>query len=168
MEEIVEFYDIEDNPKSLMTIYRYIRELIKTNLIVEAGKRIITDEENRNKTLTLYCPTAQLYYDASIRKKKSHEKHSIRSRELDIYCILLHMLTGKEISRDCVNDIIDRAYINGRKYITKIMEQSEKDLNKYLADFGVMMTNTLIVHIGWLSLILDEEIRKDILECAKK
>lgn len=167
VDEIVDFYESEGNPKSLMTVYRYIRELIKADLLVEAGKRIITDEENRNKTLTLYCTTAQLYYDAAVREKKFHEKHSIRSRELEIYCMLLKMLTGKEASRDCVNSVIDSVYEKGRKHITKIMEESEKDLNKYLADFGLMMTNTLIVHIGWMSLILDEEIRKKILECTE-
>jgi hypothetical protein len=167
-EELVEVYKNQGNPKSLMTIYRYIRTLIKHDLITEGGKRIITDEQNRNKTVTLFTTTSRILYDSTRDQDLDDERSNIRKREVEVYSQLLKMLTDKEPkSLDCVNEIINDVYAKGLTKLTEIIDTSEKDLHKYLADFGLMMTNTLVVHVGWITLILEEEIKNKFSNCLE-
>lgn len=167
VEEILEHYEDNSNPKSLMTVYRYLRKLIKEDLVVEAGKRILTFEDNRNKTLTLFSSSAKIFYDNTY-DQLSDEISEVRKRECEVYSKMFEILTdGKESDMECINQIINSIYDNGLKTMTEIMAKYEKDLNKYLGDFGIMMTNTLIVHIGWMTAILNDDIRGKLLKCLK-
>ncbi|NHJ39636.1 MAG: hypothetical protein FK731_06335 [Asgard group archaeon] len=167
-EELVEIYENLKNPKSLMTIYRYIRILTKHGLVTEGGKRIITDEQNRNRTETLFVATTRIVYISLKDAELEHNIDTIRRREVEVYSQLLEMLTKKEsASMECINKIINDVYFMGQAKLTEIMDTSDKDLHKYLADFGLMMTNTLIVHIGWMSLILERDIKELLLKCIK-
>ncbi|NHJ05687.1 MAG: hypothetical protein EAX90_12755 [Candidatus Heimdallarchaeota archaeon] len=167
VEEILEHYEDNSNPKSLMTVYRYLRKLIKEDLVVEAGKRILTFKDNRNKTLTLFSSSAKIFYDNTY-DQLSDEISDVRKRECEVYSKMFEILTdGKESDMECINQIINSIYDNGLKSMTEIMAKYEKDLNKYLGDFGIMMTNTLIVHIGWMTAILNDDIRGKLLKCLK-
>ena len=167
VEELVQKYEDSDNPKSLMTVYRYIRKLTEANFVTEAGKRILTYEDNRNKTLTLYLTTARIFYDNTYNQLQD-DIGGIRKKECEIYSLLLKNLANKEIKDlECINQIINSIYSYGLKNMSKIMSEHETDLHKYLSDFGTMMTNTLIVHIGWMSAIMNEEMREKILNCIK-
>ena len=167
-EELVEIYESVGIPKSLMTIYRYIRILTKAGIITEAGKRIITDEENRNRTETLFTTTSRLLYDECIKKDLDNERSIIRKKEVEVYSMLIELVMKEKVTDILkVNHVIDLVYTKGLEKLTEIIKVSEKDLHKYLADFGMMMTNTLIVHIGWLSLILEDDIKDEILNCLK-
>ena len=54
IKEIENAYSSAENEKSDKTIYRYIKDLTEHGLVVEAGKRIYTDEQNKNKTSTIF------------------------------------------------------------------------------------------------------------------
>jgi len=167
VEEIMKKYEIEDNPKSLMTIYRYIRKLTKLGFIVESGKRIFTYADNRNKTVTLYSTVARLFYFTKL-EKVSEDATKIREKECTVYSLLLKNLTNSEVKDlDCISKIIGTIYDYGLKNMSEIMSTHEKDLPKYLSDFNTMMINTLMVHIGWMSAILDEDMREKILKCLE-
>lgn len=167
VDEILDYYEDNSNPKSLMTVYRYLRKLIKEGLVVEAGKRILTFKDNRNKTVTLFSSTARIFYDNTY-DQLSDEIGDVRKRECEVYSKMFEILTdGKESDMECINQIINKIYANGLKSMTEIMSRYETDLNKYLADFGVMMTNTLIVHIGWMTSIMNDDIREKLVKCLK-
>ena len=167
VEEIVQKYEEAKKPKSLMTVYRYIRKLTEAGFITEAGKRIITYEDNRNKTVTLYLAAAKIFYDNTYDQLKD-DIGGIRKKECEIYSLLLKNLTTIELKdMECINQIINSIYSYGLNNMSEIMSQHEQDLDKYLSDFGTMMTNTLIVHIGWISAIINEEMREKILKCLK-
>ena len=167
VDEIMKKYAIEDNPKSLMTVYRYIRKLTKLGLIVESGKRIFTYDNNRNKTVTLYSTVARLFYFTDL-EKISKDATKIREKECKVYNLLLKNLTNSEAKDlNCISKLLGTIYDFGLENMSEIMNIYEQDLPKYLSDFSTMMINTLVVHIGWMSAILNEDMREKILKCLE-
>ncbi|MBD3191263.1 MAG: hypothetical protein GF308_11495 [Candidatus Heimdallarchaeota archaeon] len=163
IEEIQTHYKEASNEKSIMSIYRYLRKLKEVGLVVEAGKRIISKQNQTHETKTLYLTSAKLYYNSAISSKRYEDQPEIRQKECQIYKLLLEsFFPEKEADLTEINKIIKTVYQHGINNIKKIINENEEYYKQFFSEFGMMMINTVIVHSGWMSLISNTDIKENL------
>ncbi|MHA1212191.1 MAG: hypothetical protein ACTSSH_07000 [Candidatus Heimdallarchaeota archaeon] len=166
IKEIEGTYLEEGNEKSDKTIYRYIKTLDELGLVVEAGKRIYTDENNKNKTVTLYMRTAKVFLDRAIEMTSEKLKEEKMSRIFKAYKILLDNLEeDKSFTVDCLKDIYDLVYNEGQDYAAQIIEKAGDELFELLEDLDFSGVNDFLLSLSWLIMIYKKDFNKKLDDC---
>ena len=163
IKEIEEAYQLAGNEKSDKTIYRYIKELSEEGLVVEAGKRIYTDDENKNRTLTIYMRTAKVYWDKTQEFKKEDMKSSKMLKIYKAYKILLDELDeDKTIKIKCIEDIFSLVYQKGERQAFELLEKADDKVFDLLEDLDYFDINEFVLNLAWLVLTLNLDFKKKI------
>jgi len=166
IKEIESAYLEEGNEKSDKTIYRYIKTLDELGLIVEAGKRIYTDENNKNKTVTLYMRTAKVFLDRAIEMTSEKLQDEKMSRIFKAYKILLDNLEeDKNFTIDCLKDIYDLVYNEGQDYASQIIEKAGDEVFELLEDLDFSGVNDFLLSLSWLIMIYKKDFNKKLDDC---
>ncbi|MBN1330337.1 MAG: helix-turn-helix transcriptional regulator [Candidatus Heimdallarchaeota archaeon] len=166
IKEIEEYYKLEGNEKSDKTIYRYINTLTEAGLVVEAGKRIYTDEEFKNKSLTIYMRTAKVFNDLTKEMRADMTKEKKFKRGYEAFRILLDMSDEKKtFSEECIAKIIEKVYIEGLDLASSLMEKVDEKIFSLLEGYDFSDVNDFILNTAWLLMIHNNDFKKILNEC---
>ncbi|MHA1441701.1 MAG: hypothetical protein ACTSPK_07570 [Candidatus Heimdallarchaeota archaeon] len=166
LKEIEAAYQAADNEKSDKTIYRYIKDLTENSLVVEAGKRIFTDEQNKNKTVTIFMRTAKVFYDHT-KTWKTHEETKDKDEKMNkIYNALKILLEskyeGKEFSVEYLSKIYNTIYNEGDELALETIEKTSDEVFNLLEHLDYSDLSEFLLNINWFLLVFDEKFRKDL------
>ncbi|NHJ40622.1 MAG: hypothetical protein FK731_11365 [Asgard group archaeon] len=168
IKEIEEAYRLDDNEKSDKTIYRYIKDLSEVGLVVEAGQRIFTDEEHRNKSVKIYMRTAKVFHDNSGAMKGESEVDKTKEKKeyYRAYKILLDLLEeDKNFTEDCIEEIIDKIYLEGQDLASKLIEKAGDEIFELLAKYDFNDVNEFILNLAWLIMIYKKDFKNRLSTC---
>ena len=166
-EDIKNAFKEVNSEKSDKTIYGYLNKLKKADLVMEAGKRIITYSESHIKTLTLYSRTAKVFYIAI----ELDEKHM---RTIDVHFEVLEkiacqLLNCDQVDENCFKDFYNDFTDKKRIDINKINDISNPEILDLLASFNVRSTKYIIDTLCWILYIGgNPEVYKSLIKCFKK
>jgi hypothetical protein len=167
-EDIKEAFKIVNAQKSDKTIYGYLNRLKKANLVMEAGKRIITYSESHIKTLTLYSRTAKVFYIAldlsgDAKEDKSDEYFKVIGR---ITCQLLNF---KKFDEACFRKIYSEITKKKRIDIEKINSINNPEILDLVATFDVRATKYILDTVCWFAYVGEHpEIYQEMIKCFSK
>lgn len=166
LKEIEIAYRAADNEKSDKTIYRYLKDLTEKGLVVEAGKRIFTDEQNKNKTVTIFMRTAKMFYDHT-KTWKIHEKTKADDEKKNkMYAALKILLDGlyedREFSVEKIADIYNKVYSEGDELALETIEKAGDKVFNLLEHLDYYDLNEFILNLNWFLLVFDEKFRKEL------
>ncbi|MGC9779901.1 MAG: hypothetical protein HZR80_11710 [Candidatus Heimdallarchaeota archaeon] len=153
--------------KSDKTIYGYLNKLKKANLVMEAGKRIITYSESHIKTLSLYSRTAKVFYialDIDTKKKDEEEEYY-----LIIGKILCQMQNYSSFDEKCFKKVFEVFTQKKRIDVEKINKIDNPEILDLLTSIDIRATKYIIDTLCWLSFIHEHpKIHDDFKECFSK
>lgn len=162
IKEIEEAYKAEGNEKSDKTLYRYIRTLEEVGLAVEAGKRIFTDEENRNKSVSIFMRTAKVFFDDTQDKATTK---AAQKKLYQAYKILLDQVDeNKSFTNECIENIMDKV-VQGEKAALEFIQNSEEKVFELLEGKDFTEVNQFISNIAWLITIYNEDLKELLKSC---
>jgi hypothetical protein len=162
IKEIEEAYAAAGNEKSDKTLYRYIRTLEEVGLAAEAGKRIFTDEENRNKSVSIFMRTAKVFFDDTqdIAQTKASQR-----KLLQAYKLLLDQADeNKTFTNECIESIMDKVS-KGEKLAIEFIQNSEENVFGLLEGKDFSEVNQFISNISWLLTIYNEDLKELLKSC---
>ena len=165
IKEIEEAYRAEGNEKSDKTLYRYIRTLEEVGLAVEAGKRIYTDEEHRNKSVSIFMRTAKVFFDES--KVDEHDKSKKASAdEYKAYKSLLDLLDEeKTFTVECLQEILHKVKKEGEDLAIELIQKADDDVFNLLLKHDFTDINTFILNLAWLIMVYKKNLKERMEEC---
>jgi len=168
VEELEIAFEKSGNEKSDKSIYRYLGKLKKVGLVIEAGKRIFTDQDNQIKTQTLFARVAKIIF-APVRFYEQQE--GIERRSLELVNEILKERMGLRGSADlkCLKSKMDIIYKRRNKTMKEFFENvdSDKILN-LIQDFEIHELYPILDFTGWILLFEQHpEFFKDLVECYR-
>ncbi|NHJ32170.1 MAG: hypothetical protein FK732_04855 [Asgard group archaeon] len=167
-ENIKEAFREVNAQKSDKTIYGYLNRLKKANLVMEAGKRIITFSESHIKTLTLYSRTAKVFYIA-LDLSGEEEEDKVDDYFTVIGRITCQLLKYKKFDEDCFRKFYNEATQKKRIDIEKINNIDNPEILDLVATFDVRATKYVLDTVCWLSYIGEHpEIYQEMIKCFSK
>ena len=118
IDEIAQFLEDAGISKSKKSLYRYLNTLVKSGLVVLAGKRIIVQENGKLSSLNLYTRAAKFYFNYNIDVDPEDEEYQ-EVRQNFVESVKLFLETG-----------YDRKLENSRFHQTlqQIFDDKEKAL----------------------------------------
>ncbi|HUT80369.1 MAG TPA: hypothetical protein VMZ29_04125 [Candidatus Bathyarchaeia archaeon] len=153
--------------KSDKTIYGYLNRLKKSDLVMEAGKRIITYSESQIKTLTLYSRTAKVFY-VSLDISKSEGKKTPKYTDV-IGQILCQLLNFKSFDKEHFENFFFNFSNKKRIDIEQINKIDQTEILDQITTFDVRATKFIIDTICWLAYIGESpEVYNEFIQCFKK
>ncbi|MBK5113803.1 MAG: hypothetical protein KGD59_07820 [Candidatus Heimdallarchaeota archaeon] len=167
-EDIKDAFKTVNAQKSDKTIYGYLNRLKKANLVMEAGKRIITYSESHIKTLTLYSRTAKVFYIAldlsgDENEDKSDDYFNVIGR---ITCQLLNF---KKFDEACFRKIYSEITKKKRIDIEEINNINNPEILDLVATFDVRATKYILDTVCWLAYVGGHpEIYQEMIKCFSK
>ena len=166
IKEIEEEYTEKGNEKSDKTIYRYIKTLEEAGLVVEGGKRIYTDEQHKNKSLSIYVRTAKVFIDQTEEMQAKDEKKKKAKDTYQTYKILLDYLDeDKTFTVECVEEILNRIYQEGQDRVSELIEKADDKLFELLKDHTFSDINDIMLNLAWIIMIYKEDFKKILTDC---
>ncbi len=152
VEELEIAFEKSGNDKSDKSIYRYLGKLKKAGLVIEAGKRIISDQDNQIKTQTLFARVSKIIF-APIKFYEQQE--SIERRSLELVNEILKESLGHRDSAnlDCLKDKMDVIYKQRNQAMKDFFENvnSDKILN-LIQNFEIHELYPILDFTGWILL----------------
>ncbi len=163
IKEIEEAYAAEGNEKSDKTLYRYIKTLGEVGLAVEAGKRIFTDEENRNKSVSIFMRTAKVFFDDTMDKAKTKAS---KKKIFQAYKILLDQLDEEKsfTKEECIESITEKL-AQGEKLAIEFIQNSDEKIFDLLKGQDFTEINQFIQNVAWLIMIYNNDIKEILKSC---
>ncbi|NHJ85931.1 MAG: hypothetical protein FK734_10750 [Asgard group archaeon] len=153
--------------KSDKTIYGYLNRLKKANLVMEAGKRIITYSESQIKTLTLYSRTAKVFY-ISLDISKSEGKKVPNYSDM-IGQILCQLLNFKSFDKELFEKFFYNFSSKKRADIELINRIDQPEILNQITPFDVRATKFIIDTLCWLTYIGENpNVYNEFIQCFKK
>ncbi len=147
--------------KSDKTIYRYIAKLEKSGLVVQAGKRIFTDEQHKMKTQTLYSRTAKIFFPKKSVKmelaEEDRQKKHHMIRTLRILIGNLFAFKDRKGSEECLDNLTDRIYQRKSELIIELVEASIEELDDLIADLSLDEINSLLDKASLLAILKEKD-----------
>ncbi|NHJ85641.1 MAG: hypothetical protein FK734_09280 [Asgard group archaeon] len=165
IDDMDEAYKQSNNPKSNKTLYRYIKTLEEDGLIVEAGKRIITDDNNKNRSVTIYMRTAKVFMDFTHLTDSKIISDTRNKQYNTMKLILEKAIEDKEIIIEKFSKFIVNIYSKGLNQLEEITEKHKINLLELLGDCEFFEISNFIDDIVWLILLVSSDIKSDLLDC---
>ena len=146
------------------TLYKYLAQLEKAGLIVQAGKRI---KMGQTATETLYGRTAKLFY-YSDKRKLSKLTESVKKIIPVLGRILSLDMGGKEISDECLLKFIDDTFHTTDNQLNEIFTKysdviTEASSEIYFDDLYILVETIQI----YMSIKNAPELMKQLEKCVK-
>jgi len=166
--EFEEAFRSEGKEKSNKTIYAYLKRLEEGKLIIQAGKRIWTDEKKKIKTDTLYMRTAKIFFPKRGKKKDSYEGKSDDSDFFKVLEILLSKKLKMKIkAQNNLKSVVCKLKDSLAEFGTEIIKNADEDSVTLISSLDWENINSLLEIVGLLALLTEEEItwKQDILAC---
>lgn len=161
IKELVEKYNqIAEEPKSEMTIYRYVKELDKVDIVKEVGKRIKTGQ---SASETLYGRTAKIFWN--LKDKEDYWKSEASNQTLDTLrgLLLLYKKNTKINSKD-LGALMNKIYKTSSEEMGAFFEENDDAIDKIISGFTFKEVDKVFDIFGILILIMKSTDFSDELE----
>jgi DNA-binding transcriptional ArsR family regulator len=167
VEELVDCFKAEGHGKGKdrKTIYRYLLNLKKSNLVIEAGKRF---ESSSAKGKTLFGRAAQIIYVPSRRFDQNDE---LERKSFEILNLMLQEKLGYKNTASIENlrETTQELKIAKNKVIEDYFRDNKNpEILKLLSDFEIHELIPILDLAGWIFLFEERpEMIKEVLRCFK-
>ncbi|MFX0114518.1 MAG: hypothetical protein ACFFB3_08215 [Candidatus Hodarchaeota archaeon] len=158
--------------KSDKTIYRYLNKLEKADLVVQAGKRIFTDEKKKIRTQTLYSRTAKIFlpdYSAEKAQSLTPEEKRMKNKALNAIATLVARQYGFSQNRedeDCLNELVIRILDRKSALMIEMVRASNEELDGLTSDLDIDEVNNILEKASIIALVCEKnEWNKELLKC---
>ena len=153
VDELEEAFKAIDQEKSSKTIYRYLKKLEDAELVVQAGKRVYSEDIKKLRTKTLYMRAAKLFFPIRTPYEVKHQKEEI----VNIIGKLIEKNYDRKLkSLDTLNDFIADLFIRESELVRKVLKNTDEEQAKIIANWDIKQRQTAIAIIGRLALSRDE------------
>ncbi|NHJ85948.1 MAG: winged helix-turn-helix transcriptional regulator [Asgard group archaeon] len=167
VEELEIAFKQSKNDKSDKSIYRYLNKLKKAGLIIEAGKRIYSDEDNQIRTQTLFSRVAKIIYHTG--KKFMHEEIENKSYEILSYILQekLGLKDQAEIAE--LSEKTNQLLIAKHASISELFQSTKNErLLELLQELEIHELYPILDFAGWIILFEEHpEIIKELIKCFR-
>lgn len=128
-ELVDEYNEIAEESKSEMTIYRYVKELDKIDIVKEVGKRIKTGQ---SASETLYGRTAKIFWN--LKDKEDYWKSEDSKQTVDtIRDILLLYKENTTINSEDIGALLNKIYIKSSEEMAAFFEKNDDAIDKMIS-----------------------------------
>ena len=166
--ELEEAFRSEGKEKSNKTIYRYLKRLEEGQLVVQAGKRVWSDEKKKIRTETLYMRTAKIFFP---KKGKTLEESKEDPNESD-YFKALEVLLSKRLKMKIkpgsnLKSVVWKLKSSLAEFGTESIKNADENSAALISSLDWESINSLLEIVGMLALLTEEETdwKKEILSC---
>ena len=151
IKELVEEYNqIAEEPKSEMTIYRYVKELDKVDVVKEVGKRIKTGQ---SASETLYGRTAKIFWN--LKDKEDYWKSEASKQTLDtLRGLLILYKENTTITTEDLGVLLNKIYKKSSEELGAFFEENDDAINKIISGFTFKEVDKIFDIFGNLILLM--------------
>ncbi|MCG3257569.1 MAG: hypothetical protein KAU62_15805 [Candidatus Heimdallarchaeota archaeon] len=151
IKELVEAYNqIAEEPKSEMTIYRYVKELNKIDVVKEVGKRIKTGQ---SASETLYGRTAKIFWN--LKDKEDYWKSEASKQTLDtLRGLLILYKENTTITTEDLGVLLNKIYKKSSEELGAFFEENDDAINKIISGFTFKEVDKIFDIFGNLILLM--------------
>lgn len=168
VEEIKIEFQKSGNDKSDKTIYRYLKKLKKAGLVIEAGKRIFTDDNNQIKTQTLFSRVAKIIFTPQC---KTERKPELKEKSLKITSMLLKDRLNLRADADltCIQKQVDNIAKVKNELISNHFQNSKNtELMNLIQTMDIYELYPILDTVSWILLLNESpEVVQEIIKCFK-
>ncbi|MFX0066212.1 MAG: ArsR family transcriptional regulator [Candidatus Hermodarchaeota archaeon] len=164
----------ESLEKSDKTIYRYLNKLERAGLVVKAGKRIITTQDNNITTQTLYARTAKVFLPAAlytrIDEKLQEDASSVRPNQVMsiVERLLGQQFKGKKADRGCLYELIKQIDQKKLEYLEKFFNNAEEETIALINEFTEYELEWIVATVGSLAILSEKDWRHAVIKCYER
>lgn len=157
--------------KSDKTIYRYLNELEKAGLVVQAGRRIIKNEKNKFSGQTLYAKAAKVFYDGLLieeidQRIKDKKTADHQNKIMDQAAVLIGQLFENRKGDNKLlwelNKKLDQKRV---AYIKKFLENSSEENMSIITSLDHKEVQYIIDIVGLFAILSEPGWDKEISAC---
>jgi hypothetical protein len=166
--ELEEAFRSKGKEKSNKTIYRYLKRLEDGQLVVQAGKRVWSDEKKKIRTETLYMRTATIFFP---KKSKTLEESEEETNDSDFFKAL-EILMSKRLKmkvkpENNLKSVVCQLKSSLAEFGTDTIKNADENSAGLISSLDWDNVNYLIEIVGLLTLLTEEETdwKEEILSC---
>ena len=156
---------LEKEKKSEMTIYRYLKDLKRINIVIEAGRCI---ELGKKSTKAIYSRTARMF---SPKHSSEYLKDSEKiDRHIDILSeILIMYKPDQKLSKSCLSALVKKIVLFSDTEAASIFEKHSDEISALTKDQSFSQMGKILTSLGTLILMLNAHLfDEDLKQCFKK
>ncbi len=156
---------LKKEKKSEMTIYRYLKDLKKFNLVIEAGRCI---EPGKKSTKAIYSRTARMFYPKhSSNDLKDSEKID---KHIDILSeIIIMYKPDQKLSKSCLSALVKKIVLFSDTEAASIFEKHSDAISALTKDQSFDKMGKILTNLGSIILMLNAHLfEEDLKQCFKK
>jgi len=164
IKELVEKYNqIAEEPKSEMTIYRYVKELDKVDIVKEVGKRIKTGQ---SASETLYGRTAKIFWN--LKDKEDYWKKEASKQTLDtLRSMLLLYKENTTISSKDLGALMNKIYKISSEELGEFFVENDDAIDKIISGFTFKEVDKVFdIFTNLILLMKSKDFSKELEKCG--
>jgi hypothetical protein len=166
--ELEEAFRSKGKEKSNKTIYRYLKRLEEGELVVQAGKRVWSDEKKKIRTETLYMRTAKIFFPkkgTTWEESKEKTDYSDFFKALEV--LLSKRLKMKAKSENNLESVVWKLKSSLSEFGTETIKNADENSVVLISSLDWESINSLIEIVGMLALLTEEKTdwKDEILSC---
>ncbi|NHJ85930.1 MAG: winged helix-turn-helix transcriptional regulator [Asgard group archaeon] len=154
--------------KSDKSIYRYLGRLKKAGLVIEAGKRIFSENENQIKTQTLFSRVAKIIYSPVRGITRQTE---LETKSLEILNIILQEKLGfkSQAEPNCLKNNTKLITRKKNEALSNFFNETKNErLLSLVEEFDIHELYPVLDLAGWIILYEEHpEIVKEFIKCYR-
>ncbi|MEA2071490.1 MAG: winged helix-turn-helix domain-containing protein [Asgard group archaeon] len=152
IDELETSFENQGNKKSDKTIYRYLKKLKKAGLVIEAGKRIYSDDNKQVHSKTLFSRAAKIIYAPTNRIFQDEDS----AKAFKLTELLFKEYTGAKSSLSIQNikEAIENITKQKNAIVSEIFRNSNNpELNKLVNEFDIQELIPIFDFVGWILVV---------------
>jgi len=159
--------------KSDKTVYRYLNELESAGLIVQAGRRVYKDKNNKFSGQTLYTRSAKVFYDGLIMdeidkwvKDKKTEKHQNQIMD-QVANLVGQLFEDRKGDNECLWELHKRIVKKRTMLLEKFLDNLSEENMSIVTSLNYREVQYIIDTAGLFSILSEAGWDKEVAECFK-
>ena len=152
IKELVAAYNqIAEESKSEMTIYRYVKELDKIDIVKEVGKRIKTGQ---SASETLYGRSAKIFWN--LKNIEDYWKREDSKQTIDsLRGLLLLYKENTKITNENLSALLTKTYNRSSEEMGAFLEENDDAIDKIISGFTFKEVDKIFDILGNLILLMN-------------
>lgn len=147
--------------KSDKSIYRYLHKLLKVKLVAKAGKRITSKTSDNLTSETIYTRSAIAFITvAPVAEPGTDSKKN--NSVWDATRLLLSEHFGKNASEKEFVKFANKLDKDRDQLVVNLFENATEETLEKVAQLDYQGINFLLQYIGWLAILPEQDIAKDL------
>ncbi|MHA1217502.1 MAG: hypothetical protein ACTSSN_03825 [Candidatus Heimdallarchaeaceae archaeon] len=162
-ELVDEYNEIAEESKSEMTIYRYVKELDKIDIVKEVGKRIKTGQ---SASETLYGRTAKIFWN--LKDKEDYWKSEDSKQIVDTIRDILQLYKeNTTINSEDIGSLLNKIYKKSSEEMAAFFEKNDDAIDKMISGLTFKEIDKIFDIFGTLILIMKStDFSEDLEKCG--